>query len=84
VFHHHGRKEEHRARIMDGYNRGRGAYYMKYILRRDTRWTYLMAWLRSIAYSVLTFLKTGSFEGIGKNRAEIASAIRYLFRPRVR
>jgi GT2 family glycosyltransferase len=84
VFHHHGRKEEHRAGIMDGYNRGRGAYYIKYILRRDTRWTYLAAWLRSLAYSALTFARSGSFEGLRKNRAELASAIRYLHRPRIR
>jgi len=84
VFHHHRRKEEHRAGIMDGYNRGRGAYYMKYILRRDTRWKYLAAWLRSIANSTLTLLRSGSLDGFGKNRSEIASAIRYLRRPRPR
>jgi GT2 family glycosyltransferase len=84
VFHHHGRKEEHRAGIMESYNRGRGAYYIKYILRSDTRWKYLAAWLRSIAYNVLVLLKSGSFDGLSKNRAELASAIRYLRRTRVR
>jgi len=84
VFHHHGRKEEHRSGIMDGYNRGRGAYYMKYILRPDTRWKYIAAWLRSFVHSLLTFVTKGSLEGFGKNRAEIASAVRYLRRPGAR
>jgi len=82
VFHHHGRKEEHRAGIMDGYNRGRGAYYIKYILRRDTRWTYLAAWLRSAVRGLITLVTSGSAEGANKTCAEMMSALRYLRRAR--
>jgi hypothetical protein len=82
VFHHHGRKEHHRAGILEGYDRGRGAYFMKYILRRDTRWIYLAAWFRSAARGVLTLLTNGSADGLGKTRTEFASAMRYLCRPR--
>src|ERR1700722_4588406 len=45
VHHHHGRKKGDELLIMKGYDRGRGAYYMKYILRKDTRRTYAKAWL---------------------------------------
>lgn len=46
VYHHHGRRETDIPALMAGYDRGRGAYYMKYILREDTRWAYLKSWLR--------------------------------------
>lgn len=46
VFHHHRRRQEHKAGIWKSYDAGRGAYYMKYILRQDTRKVYLRAWLK--------------------------------------
>lgn len=46
VFHHHGRKWTEVDKIVAGYDRGRGAYYAKYILRRDTRREYIVNWWR--------------------------------------
>lgn len=47
VFHHHGRKTRGDAfRIFRDYDRGRGAYYMKFILRPDSRRLYLRAYVR--------------------------------------
>ena len=46
VFHHHGRKAAEIAKLIPGYDRGRGAYYAKYILRRDTRREYIKGWWR--------------------------------------
>ena len=46
VFHHHGRKWTEVDKIVADYDRGRGAYYAKYILRRDTRREYIINWWR--------------------------------------
>lgn len=58
VYHHHdspsfsaissGRKNIDEARrVMRGYDAGRGAYYAKYLLRKDSFFPYLRAWIRS-------------------------------------
>jgi len=44
VSHHHGRKAADIPRLFIGYDAGRGAYWAKYILRRDTRWIYARQW----------------------------------------
>jgi GT2 family glycosyltransferase len=45
VYHDHGRAEADTPALWRGYDAGRGAYFAKYILRRDTRRAYLRAWL---------------------------------------
>jgi glycosyltransferase involved in cell wall biosynthesis len=45
VYHHHRRREADLPAVLEGYDRGRGAYYMKYILRPDTRRAYIAGWL---------------------------------------
>lgn len=44
VWHDHGRTDADLDRIFSGYDRGRGAYYAKYVLRRDTRRATLVGW----------------------------------------
>lgn len=44
VYHHHGRKWNEVKKLLAGYDHGRGAYYAKYILRRDTRLEYMIGW----------------------------------------
>jgi glycosyltransferase involved in cell wall biosynthesis len=46
VAHHHGRKRADIPALFEGYDRGRGAYYMKYILRDDSRAAYIKGWSR--------------------------------------
>jgi GT2 family glycosyltransferase len=47
VYHHHGRKTSSVARALwRTYDRGLGAYYAKYILRRDSRSVYLKHWIK--------------------------------------
>jgi GT2 family glycosyltransferase len=49
VYHHHGRKTKREARdLWKRYDKGRGAYYAKYILRSDSRSEYLRSWMRSV------------------------------------
>lgn len=48
VHHHHGRKQQHLRQVFGGYDRGRGAYYMKYLLNPDSRKAYLAAWAKSV------------------------------------
>ncbi|MCL2452653.1 MAG: glycosyltransferase family 2 protein [Alphaproteobacteria bacterium] len=46
VYHHHGRKTKYEARdLMKTYDKGRGAYYIKFILRSDSRSEYIIHWL---------------------------------------
>jgi glycosyltransferase involved in cell wall biosynthesis len=49
VHHHHGRRGSDVDRLFVGYDRGRGAYYAKYLLRSDTRMAYLRGWGGRIA-----------------------------------
>jgi glycosyltransferase involved in cell wall biosynthesis len=45
VYHHHGRKSaSDEWRLMRWYDRGRGAYYAKYILNKTTRGVYVKNW----------------------------------------
>ena len=46
VYHHHGRKTKTDLRpLWKFYEKGLGAYFMKYILRHDSRSEYLKAWI---------------------------------------
>lgn len=71
VRHHHGRKARDYPALMESYDRGRGAYYAKYLLRSDSRRAYVSGWLR------------GTFANLHRGnlltlRREIRSAARYL------
>ena len=72
VAHHHGRKPgaaEHRQR--QAYDRGRGAYYGKWLLERRARRTYLREWY----YSVRRMIRK---KNLGPLRRELAGASRYV------
>jgi GT2 family glycosyltransferase len=71
VFHHHGRREAEIDRLDIGYDRGRGAYYAKYILRPDSRAAYARAWvaLTSESYNRRTLVRLSR---------EVAAAALYL------
>jgi glycosyltransferase involved in cell wall biosynthesis len=45
VYHHHGRRGDAADRAVAGYDRGRGVYHAKYVLRQDTRWHFMRKWL---------------------------------------
>lgn len=47
VEHDHGRVDLDVPALLASYDRGRGSYYAKYILRRDTRAAFLLGWLGS-------------------------------------
>jgi glycosyltransferase involved in cell wall biosynthesis len=44
IWHHHGRKHADLKPVVDGYDRGRGAYYAKFLLRPESRRAYLRGW----------------------------------------
>lgn len=44
VYHDHGRNAEDIEALWRGYDAGRGAYYAKYLIRKDTRSAYLLGW----------------------------------------
>lgn len=51
VYHHHGRKTKREARdLWKTYDKGRGAYFAKYIIRSDSRSKYIRRWLGTIKH----------------------------------
>jgi glycosyltransferase involved in cell wall biosynthesis len=48
VFHHHGRKKADLTKLWMSYDAGRGAYYAKFLLRADSRASYLRGWGRRL------------------------------------
>jgi glycosyltransferase involved in cell wall biosynthesis len=46
VSHHHGRKEADIPRVIAGYDAGRAAYYAKFMSMPQSRWAYLIAFVR--------------------------------------
>ena len=81
VYHHHGRKETQRAAIMRTYDHARGAYYMKYILRQDTRATYFYAWFRAIRSNIVLSVKQKTLKHLLQSLNELSGAAHYLCRP---
>lgn len=80
VYHHHGRKTDLDAQnLWRTYDRGRGAYYVKYILHRQARWVYLRVWIHSIAKDIRTTIQTATMGGLRKSFREINGAVYYLF-----
>lgn len=71
VYHHHRRRGADVPVTHEGYDRGRGAYYIKYIVRSDTRLAYLAGWARRSP--LLTIW--GSWHQLSR---EIHAAIAYL------
>jgi GT2 family glycosyltransferase len=60
VYHHHGRKTKGELRdLRKAYDKGRGAYFAKYILQSDSGSEYLRQWMRHIIGGV----SSGSFRG---------------------
>jgi GT2 family glycosyltransferase len=62
VYHHHGRRTETEVlELQRKYDAGRGAYYTKYILRRDSRSEYLRAWIGNMRFELIEALRRGRF-----------------------
>jgi glycosyltransferase involved in cell wall biosynthesis len=73
IHHHHRRKTQDVAPQMKRFDAGRGAYYAKYAMRRDTRQAYLSDWRdRSGPLFAL--------ENPRRTMNETTAALRYLFR----
>lgn len=55
VFHHHKRKLQSDAEILTKkYDKGRGAYFAKRLLKPGTRKTYIIAWLKKIRWQPIS------------------------------
>jgi len=76
VMHHHRRSTQVEvARAMRGYDRGRGAFYIKHILRRPTSLLVGKYWYWSI--------RTHKLRGTGQLAREVLGALIYLWHDRV-
>lgn len=78
VFHHHRRKEEHIPALRLGYAKGRGAYYMKYILDPATRAVSARRWYWSLHAAACDALRSRKLTPLREPWAEVKSALRYL------
>lgn len=78
IYHHHQRKEEHRAGILASYDKGRGALYMKLLLRPDTRRDCAKQWYWALRRSVKLAAATRSLQPLKAHQAEILSTLRFL------
>ncbi|KJC62771.1 hypothetical protein UP10_00945 [Bradyrhizobium sp. LTSPM299] len=70
VRHDHGRTVADMPALLRSYDRGRGSFYAKYILRPDTRLTILLGWLWSAWHR-------RNWAGLRVLRIEMATAAQY-------
>ena len=80
VYHHHGRKAGDWDRTMRSYDKGRGTYYAKYILRKDSRQAYLRGWARSVLSSMRRAIALRNRGKFLTPVFELCGAGRYLIR----
>lgn len=72
VWHHHRRREADLGRLHIGYDRGRGAYLAKYVLRSDTRLAYATGWWSQAR-------NHRSWSGIVHLARELSAAAEYIW-----
>lgn len=75
VWHHHRRRVADVDKLFMGYDRGRGAYFAKFLLRRDTRRAYALGWW------TVARRRRGK-GGLVRTTRELAAAREYLVRRR--
>ena len=71
VLHHHRRRAHDVPRLRAGYDRGRGAYYAKFLLRPECRRAYAAGWLSQVRAHL-------NREGLVRLFRELRSAAAYL------
>jgi GT2 family glycosyltransferase len=71
VLHHHRRRDADVPRLRAGYDRGRGAYYAKFLLRPECRRAYAAGWLGEVR-------KNLNGAGLATLFRELRSAAAYL------
>lgn len=75
VQHDHGRVEADVPALLNSYDRGRGSFYAKYILRPDTRATFILRWLSST-------WRRRDWQGLRTLRTELRTAGQYAIAKR--
>jgi glycosyltransferase involved in cell wall biosynthesis len=70
IYHHHGRKKADVPALFRGYDRGVGAYYAKFVLRKDSRSAYLRGWTK--------LCLSRSRSELATVRRELVGAVRYF------
>jgi GT2 family glycosyltransferase len=75
VQHDHGRAAAEVPALLHSYDRGRGSFYAKYILRPDTRATFILRWLSST-------WRRRDWQGLRTLRTELRTAAQYAIAKR--
>jgi GT2 family glycosyltransferase len=79
VYHHHGRRMPDEVEsLMRSYDAGRGAYLAKYLLRADSRMTYLRASLGSLRRDCTGAVRRGRLPR--RSLRELTSGLRFALR----
>lgn len=80
VYHHHRRKAKHEENeLWKAYDKGRGAYYVKYILRRNSRSKYLKSWMRSVVRGMINGARARNADGLRQSCWAMRQSLRELF-----
>ena len=78
VYHHHGRKTEREAEALRrGYDRGRGAYFARYVARQASRREYRRAWMESARSEYREPTRPGDYP-MGRSLRELWGALCYV------
>jgi hypothetical protein len=75
VQHDHGRSAAEVPALLHSYDRGRGSFYAKYILRPDTRATFILRWFSST-------WRRRDWQGLRTLRTELRTAAQYAIAKR--
>ena len=82
VYHHHGRRTEAEEKeLWRLYDKARGAYYAKYILRGDSRLLYAKTWMRSIKGELcqaMDAIRRGRRPRMEQSLRELCGALEYI------
>ncbi len=79
VYHHHGRQTKREERdLWKTYDKGRGAYYAKYILRSDSRSEYLRHWMRATKGGAMSGGLRERFRAMRQLLRELCGGLHYF------
>ena len=79
VYHHHGRKTKREERdLWKTYDKARGAYYAKYILRPDSRSKYIGHWVSSVKKGAISGGLKARFWCVRQSLRELYGGFHYL------
>jgi len=79
VYHHHGRKtKREEGDLWKVYDKGRGAYFAKYILRGDSRRKYIGSWVHTVKRGAISGCFKDRFWHVRRSLRELCGGLHYV------